>query len=201
MADRPYVSHLTRDLERVFESNLNDKKVLNELKKELSFSSRPKAMKLREKINNRLLQIEIIEKRKNNSIYVDNESQETHKNFNDQRMEFKSEYKKSEDKNKNSSKNRPVRDIFIILLIIFAIFSLFYGAKKGAAFTIAFIITPLSLLFSGLSIAYLVNKIGKNQFSDTFCYGCGLAASIPLGSLLAQFLLSIIDYLFPNIFS
>lgn len=196
MADRPYVSHLTRDLERVFESNLNDKKVLNELKKELSFRSRPKAMKLREKINNRLLQIETIEKEKNNSIYVDNESQETHKNFNGQRIEFK-----SEDKNKNSSKNRPVRDIFIILLIIFAIFSLFYGAKKGAAFTIAFIITPLSILFSGLSIAYLVNKIGKNQFSDTFCSGCGLAASIPLGGLLAQFLLSIIDYLFPNIFS
>lgn len=57
MADRPYVSHLTRDLERVFESNLNDKKVLNELKKELSFRSRPKAMKLKERVESRLAEL------------------------------------------------------------------------------------------------------------------------------------------------
>lgn len=57
MADRPYVSHLTRDLERVFESNLNDKKVLNELKKELSFRSRPKAMKLKERVESRLTEL------------------------------------------------------------------------------------------------------------------------------------------------
>ena len=57
MADRPYVSYLTRDLEREFEANLNNKKILTELKKELSFRSRPKALKLKERVERRLAEL------------------------------------------------------------------------------------------------------------------------------------------------
>lgn len=57
MLDRPYAFHQIRELEQIFKDNLNNIKVLRKLKNELIFRDRPKALKLKEKIELRISEL------------------------------------------------------------------------------------------------------------------------------------------------
>ena len=53
------MSYLTKDIEKLFNEYPNDKKLLTALKKELGFRNRPKAVKLLEKIDKRLNELNV----------------------------------------------------------------------------------------------------------------------------------------------
>ena len=57
MANRPYISYETKDLIQLFEKHPNDKKILTELKKELTHRKREKGQKLLAKVEARLSEL------------------------------------------------------------------------------------------------------------------------------------------------